>query len=191
MYLYKFDEQEINKCREFSEKIDTSFYAARNQFDNEKRKNDQLVGKLGEILSFNYLKDKVNNLTYPDFKIYDKKNKSWDFDLKGDKANIHVKSQNIIQSNRYGESWIFQAGNKKYKNYDKEIFDKISDNQYVCFCIVDLKEFVGYLKIIVSLDVLHNNNLFKLPKLEKLQQANKLAVYYSDLKSLNLEFAFK
>ncbi len=180
MYKYNFTEEEYKKCVEFSEKIDTSYYASRNQFNPEKRKNDQIIGKLGEILSFNYLKTKIGNLTYPDFNIYEKSQKSWDFDLKGDNANIHVKSQNIIQSKRYGQSWIFQSGNGK--NYDKEIFDKISPNQYISFCLIDLVNKSGEIKSILPLEILHEKKLFKLPKLEKLQNANKLAIYFSDIK---------
>lgn len=180
MYNYTFTEEEFKKCKDFSESIDTSFYSRRNQTNNEKRKKDQLIGKLGEIISFNYLITKINDLSYPDFNIYDKKNKSWDFDLKSNSYNIHVKSQDIEQSKRYGESWIFQAGGK-YKGYDKEIFDRITKNQYVCFCIIDLSNKSGCLKSIVDLDYIHNNNLFKLPKLPIFQEMNKKAVYFDDI----------
>lgn len=180
MIKYNFTEEEINKCKEFAEKIDTSFYAKRNQFNNEKRKKDQLVGKLGEIISYNYLKPKINNLSYPDFNIYDKKDKSWDFDMKGDNYNIHVKSQEVSQGIRYGESWIFQKGSKN-KGYDKEIFDKISPNQYICFCSIDLNKNCGEIKSVVNLNFLHDKNLFKEPKLAKLAELNKVAVYCLDL----------
>jgi hypothetical protein len=182
MYKYNFTEEELSKCKSFAESIDTSFYATRNQFNPEKRKTDQIIGKLGEILTYNYLLDKVQNLTYPDFNIYEKSKKSWDFDLKGNDSNIHVKSQNIVQAKNYGQSWIFQAGNGKNKNYDKEIFDQISPNQYVSFCLIDLGNKCGEIKSILKLSTLHDNKLFKLPKLEKLQVANKLAVYFSDIK---------
>lgn len=180
MYNYTFTEEEINKCKEFSEKIDTSFYAKRNQFNNEKRKKDQLIGKLGEILSYNYLKNKISDISYPDFNIYEKKNKSWDFDMKSSSHNIHVKSQDIEQAKRYGESWIFQAGDKQ-KGYDKEIFDRLSKNQFVSFCIIDIKNNCGTIKSIVNVDFIHENSFFKLPKLEWLQQMNKKAVYFVDI----------
>lgn len=180
MYNHTFSEEEFSKCTEFANKIDTSFYSRRNQFDNDKRKKDQLIGKLGEIISFNYLNNKIKDLSYPDFNIYDKKQKSWDFDLKANGFNIHVKSQDIVQSKRYGESWIFQAGGK-YKGYDKEIFDKISPNQFICFCVIDLENKSGVIKSIVKLEYLHDNKLFKLPKLPKLQEMNKMAVYFNDI----------
>jgi len=181
MFIHKFSVEEFEKCLDFSEKIDTSYYSTRNQTNNIKRKKDQLIGKLGEIASYNYLKEKIKDISYPDFNIYEKKQKSWDFDLKSKDFNFHVKSQDIEQGLKYGESWLFQNSGLKYKGYDKEIFDRISPNQYICFCTIDLKTKQGFLKSLVSLDYIHNNHLFKLPKLEKLQQNNKLAVYFSDL----------
>jgi hypothetical protein len=186
MFKYFFLEEEYNKCKEFSEKIDTSFYSTRSQTNNNKRKKDQLVGKLGEILCFNYLKNKITDLSYPDFNIYEKNKKSWDFDLKAVNYNIHVKSQDVEQGLKYGESWLFQNSGSKFKGYDKEIFDKTSQNQYICFCMIDLKEKFGLIKAIVSLDYLHNNNLFKYPKLEILKINNKLAVYFDDIGEKNM-----
>jgi len=186
MFIYKFSKEEFDKCSNFANSIDTSYYSNRNQSDNKKRTRDQLIGKLGEIVSYTFLNKKINNLSYPDFKIYDRKNKSWDFDLKGDNANIHVKSQDIEQSKKYGESWLFQAGGLNNRGYDKEIFDKLSPNQYICFCIIDLKNNEGVIKSIVTLDYLHDNKLFKLPKLDKLKYNNKLAVYFSDIKETNM-----
>lgn len=185
MFEYNFSNEDIEKCKDFANKIDTSFYSSRSQTNNEKRKKDQIVGKLGELLSYYYLKDKLENLSYPDFNIYDKKNKSWDFDLKATNYNIHVKSQDIVQAAKYEPSWLFQAGGN-FGGYDKEIFDKLSQNQYICFCVIDLKNVKGNLKSIVKLEHLHDNNLFKPPKLDKLKFNNKLAVYLKDLGELNM-----
>jgi hypothetical protein len=178
----KFTQEEIDQVLDFANKIDTSYYATRSQKDNEKRKQDQIVGKLGEIAVHNYLKEKYPDVSYPDFAIYDAKKKSWDFDLKGSEKNIHCKSQNIVQSRKYGESWIFQKGNGTNRNYDKEVFDQLSPNQYVSFVLVDLDKCTATIKAIVELDFLHKKDLFKLPVLEKLRYANKMAVYFSDLR---------
>ena len=178
----KFTQQEIDQVLDFANKIDTSYYATRSQKDNEKRKQDQIVGKLGEIAVYNALKDKYPTLSSVDFNIYEKSKKSWDFDLKGDNLNLHVKSQNQVQSRKYGESWIFQKGNGTNRNYDKEIFDQLSPNQYVSFVLVDLDKYTATVKAIVELDFLHKKDLFKLPVLEKLRIANKIAVYFKDMK---------
>jgi hypothetical protein len=177
-----FTQEEIDQVTEFANKIDTSYYAKRSQFDNEKRKQDQVIGKLGEVAVFNALKEKHPTLSPVDFKIYSAKEKSWDFDLKANNINLHVKSQNILRSKKYGESWIFQKGNGVNRNYDKEIFDRISPNQYVAFVLVNLEEKSATIKAIVELDFLHKKDLFKLPVLEKLRVANKMAVYFKDMK---------
>ena len=178
----KFTQEEIDQVLDFANKIDTSYYATRSQKDNEKRKQDQIIGKLGEFATFNVLKEKYPTLSPVDFKLYSKKEKSWDFDLKGENLNLHVKSQNIFQSRKYGESWIFQKGNGTNRNYDKEVFDQLSPNQYVAFVVVDLNKYTAIVKAIVELDFLHKKDLFKFPVLEKLRIANKMAIYFSDLR---------
>jgi hypothetical protein len=58
-------------------------------------------GKLGEVATYHILKDKVSNITYPDFEIYSVKQKSWDYDIKSTEYNIHVKTQDSIASDTY------------------------------------------------------------------------------------------
>ena len=176
-----FSSEDMQKCIEFSEQADTSLYAQRNQWDALKRTADSKIGKLGELTVYYFLKEKYPKITYPDFKIYPAKQKSWDFDLKHTDFNLHVKTQESMQSSKFGESWIFQFGNGKDRHYDKEIFDRITPNQYIAFVKINLMKNEGEVRAIVSLDMLHDNKLFSLPVLEKLQQANKLAVYYKDL----------
>ena len=178
---YSFSKEEIDKCKTFSENVDTSFYARRSQHNEEKRKKDALIGKLGEIAVYNILKNKITNLNYPDLNIYSASKKSWDFDIKGDNVNLHVKTQDIEQGEKYGVSWIFQYGNGKNSHYDKEIFDNLTPNQYVAFVSLSLQENFAIIRTIVKLDFLHENKLFGLPKLEHLQKANKKAVYLKDI----------
>jgi len=143
---------------------------------------DQRIGKLGEIAVFNFLKDSYPCISYPDFNIYDVKNKSWKSDLQIPSCGyqIHVKSQNVLQSIKYGESWIFQYGDGKSKSYDKEIFDnKLSEDIFVAFVVVDLHYKTATVKAIPSLKFLHENKLFKKPV--KNFNSTKLAVYYKDI----------
>jgi hypothetical protein len=181
----KVSQEEYEKCVEFSENVNTSLYAQRNQHNADKRKKDAKIGKLGELVAFHFLKDKYE-VSYPDFKIYSIKEKSWDFDIKSQDFNLHVKTQDVLQSQRYGESWLFQYGAGKVRHYDKEIFDRVTPYQYVCFTVWDDKAKYGLVKGIVSLDDLHDNKLFSLPVLPQLQKANKLAVYFKDLESNNI-----
>ncbi len=179
--MYKFTEKELKECKDFSQAVDVSLYAARNKSSLDKRIFDSFLGKLGEIAIYNYLKDKIEDLSYPDMKIYKTSEKSWDFDLKGKGCNIHVKSQDIAQGEKYGVSWIFQYGNGKNRNYDKEIFDQISPDQYVAFVSVNPKENSAIIRSICKLNFLHEKNIWKEPVLQHLKIANKLAVYLKDL----------
>lgn len=173
-----FTQAQLNQCREFAENINTSYYANRKQTDQEKRKLDQIIGKLGEIATHETLKAKFPDLTLPDFNIYEAKKKSWDFDMKADGLNLHVKSQSLTQGAKYGVSWIFQA-------QDKHIQDLKIQNQYVSFVSVDMDKKHALVRCIPALETLHSNALFKAPKLLNLSYNNKLAVYFDDLKLLD------
>ncbi len=182
MSVIKFTQPEMDLVLDFADKIDTSYYASRSQSDSKKRKNDQIIGKLGEVATFNYLKDKYPMLTPPDFRILSKKDKSWDFDLKAESINLHVKSQDLKVSKTFGESWTFQRGSATNKNFDLEIFERKTPNQYASFVIVDLANQLATIKAIVEVDFLFKKDLFKLPVLSKLRDNNKSVVYYRDMK---------
>ena len=173
--MIKFSSKDIEKCQTFAKSIDTSFYASRNQSNNEKRIKDQYVGKLGEIAVFIYFKENCIEVSEPDFKIYEKSKKSWDYDLKGKDINIHVKTQNVEQGKKFGGSFIFEKS-------DRLIFKDHKENDYVCFVSIDLKENVAEIKSILSLKTLHGLNLFKKPKLDYL--ISKCAIYFSDIRNL-------
>ncbi len=168
----KFTIEQLKKAEEFSNAVNTSLYARRNQWDADKRKLDSKIGKLGEVAVYETLKPKYDDLSYPDFAIYTAKQKSWDYDLKAKDINLHVKCQNIVQSKRYGESWIFELT-------DKHIFKDHTDKDYVAFVTVDLVKGEGYIKSILKVSELHANSLFKKPKLDKL--VSKAAVYFDDI----------
>jgi hypothetical protein len=171
--IIKFTAQEIKKCQEFANSMDTGFYATRNQFNKEKRVLDQIVGKVGELAAFSYFKEKGINTTEPDFAIYGKSKKSWDFDLKGKDINLHVKTQAKSQGERYGVSWVFEKT-------DRHVFRDVSDNDYVCFVSVDLDNKCAEIKSVVALKELHQRELFKPMKLAYL--TSKSAIYFDDLK---------
>ncbi len=164
---------EIEKINAFANAIDTGYYATRNQFNADKRKIDQIVCKFGEFSVFSYLSSKYE-ISEPDLKIYSAREKSWDFDLKGNGINIHVKSQSRESGDRFGISWVFQ-------NSDREIFNSTTQDQYVAFVSVDVNSNCSLIRTIVKLEDLHAEKLFKSPKLDYLK-SNKFAVYYEDIK---------
>jgi len=170
----KFTKEHLQKADEFANAVNTSLYARRNQWDADKRKLDSKIGKLGELAVYETLKPTISDLSYPDFAIYTAKQKSWDYDLKAKDINLHVKCQNVVQAQRYGESWIFELT-------DKHIFKEYTENDYVAFVTVDLVKGEGNLKSILKVSDLHKKALFKKPKLDKL--VSKAAVYYTDIES--------
>lgn len=170
-----FSPEDIKKCKEFSELVSVDYYNNRNQFDTAKKRSDSMIGKLGELVVYYNLIEKYPDLTYPDFKIYKPREKSWDFDLKSSKFNLHVKTQEALQGNKYGESWIFQ-------NEDKHIFKNYNDNDYVVFVGVNMFQKHGIIKQILPVKLLHEMQLFKKPVLAKL--ISKSAVYFEDIKQL-------
>ena len=167
---------QIKEASDFSNSISTTHYSNRNQFDNEKRKQDQLIGKLGEFASFEYLKQ--YNISTPDCKIYSSNNKSWEADLHSKENNFHIKSQSLEQSKRFGMSWIFQFDRGK----DLEIFNNKSNKDFVVFVVVSnkMEQVNSYICACVSVPFLHENNLFEEPVSNKLKGIKK-AVYYSSL----------
>lgn len=177
MKKFSFSPEDVAKCTEFSEAVDTSLYAKRNQWDVAKRKADSKIGKLGEVAVYNILKEKYPSITSPDFKIYKPREKSWDFDLKDPSFNLHIKTQEVMQAAKYGESWIFQ-------NEDKHIFKDYSDKDYIAFVGMDWVQKCGTIKQILPVSLLHEMKLFKKPILAKLY--SKSAVYFEDIKSLEM-----
>lgn len=174
--IIKFSNEDFKKCEEFANKIDTSYYATRNQFNQKKKIKDQQIGKLGELAVFSFFQEKKIKLTAPDFNLYDKTKKSWDFDLKNNEINLHVKSQDVKQGAKYGTSWIFQQG-------DKKIFKDYSEIDWVSFVSVDLEKKHATIQAIIRLDDLHKSNIFKEPQLEYLKN-NKKAIYLTDLQKI-------
>ena len=171
------------KCQKFAEEsVGSSVdkYARRNQFDVEKIIKDIRNGKIGEEGTHSSLLSKFPNLSTPDHQIYDKKNKSWDPDLKDASGiKIAVKSQDIDSAIAYGDSWVFQIGNGKY-DCDVSVFKENDANHYVAFNSLNVPKRYGTIRAIVKIQWLHDNKLFKEMKIPQLRN-NKIAVYLSDL----------
>lgn len=171
----------INDAEDFAEKsisTNINIYASRNQPNIKKGMNDNKVGKIGEEVVCAFLKEKIPNITLPDYTIYKVKNKSWDKDLKDPNSDIKVgvKTQTTESANRYGESWVFQNEDKGVNS----IKDKLDTNNFISFVLIDLNNKIGTIRAIVKVPWLHNNNLFMPMKLAHLQN-NKKAVYYNEL----------
>ena len=104
MYL-KLSRYYFDKCSEFAQKqLDTSkdLYAYRGEHRLSKMKEDIIIGKLGEIAAYKYLRNKGYEINKPDFEIYEKQRKSFGADLITNCGKkVHVKSQGYESMVRY------------------------------------------------------------------------------------------
>jgi hypothetical protein len=180
----KLRQQDIDKSYKFAT-LQSNNYGARGQSDPLKIIQDIYVGKLGEIVAGAYLQSIGVKVYYPDFKIYEATEKSWESDLKemSGSRKFAVKSQEIRMANQYEVSWVFQKDDKKKVGYDKEIFDNASDDHYCMFVQIDLLNKTGEVKSVVKTSYLQEHNLFEEMKKESLR-SNKKAVYYNSLASI-------
>jgi hypothetical protein len=183
---FTISEDIFTTCTKFghdSAPTSTDKYARRNQSDPFKIAKDIRNGKIAEEMVYAKVSEMFPELSKPDHTIYDKKNKSWDPDLKDTASNIRiaVKSQDIESALHFGESWVFQFGNGGKYDCDTGIFGKnIDPNHYVSFVLLNVAKRTGSLRAIVKVKWLHEKNLFKAMQKQSLQ-GNKVAVYYDDL----------
>lgn len=183
---FSISEEVLVRCTNFAKNsVSTSAdkYARRNQFDVEKIAKDIRNGKIGEEAVYHVVSPHFAGLTKPDHKIYPKKDKSWDPDLRDDgaKVRIAVKSQDIESAINFGESWVFQFGNGGKYDCDKGVFKEIDPNHYVAFVALNTPKKIATIRAIVKVQWLHDKKLFKEMKKQNLR-GNKVAVYYEDLK---------
>lgn len=106
----------------------TDLYKKRGGFKRE----DILVGALGEIGAWKYFKKRGFTISKPDFNIYEKKNKSFDSDLRSKNRHFHVKAQSQESIRRYGHSWLMQRSDP--------VLQKVQYNHYMVPCAVDLEK---------------------------------------------------
>ncbi len=176
-YEYTLSTDEIKQIKKFSESINTNHYSGRGQFSPQKRREDQEIGKSGEIVAYHVIQNILPNISKPDFEIYSVGRKSWDFDMKTDEYNIHIKTQSLKSAKLYGSSFIFEKT-------DKKIFKDYSDNDYVSFVQFDYDKKSGKVLSFMPVKMLHYLSLFKDPVNKNL--ITKQAVYYKDLEKFDL-----
>ena len=172
-----------NKCLAFASACMESnkhWYSKRNQTNETKIIEDIYIGKMGEVATYLYFKSLNLPCTAPDFEIYEAKQKSYSADLKQEDKYVHVKSQSMASSRRYGVSWILQCR----KGDSDKLFKNCTDKDYISFC-VEVEGGIDLLGI-MPIQELFKNNLFKEPKLEYFKGIKK-ALYWNDIKKF-IEF---
>jgi hypothetical protein len=173
----KLLKRDIERCERFAEKRmngSKDEYKARGELRESKIFQDIVTGACGEIAVYRYLKNQGIESTKPDFKIYEKRKKSFDADLISEVGNLHVKSQTLESANKYGASWLFQKWDPLLKD------DHLKD--YMVFCIVDDRE-VTIEHICHIKDIIDNDALDE-PKVWRYKHT-KHAIYLDHVKELN------
>lgn len=156
-----------------------SQYRRRNQSNPERIMAQITDGKLGELFACKYLKNKGFKCTDPDFEIYASRNKSFDADLFSNEQPIHVKTQNITSANKYGSSWVFQAGGVGFGNRDPCLDE--SQDDWCVFVTVDHEKQSA--TVFGPFNINDVRPHMKDPKLEHLKGIKK-CIYLEDIVNL-------
>lgn len=164
-------DDEIKKCYDFSKKVfETTCinYKKRNpNLNSNKIIQDHFIAKITELHVYYFLKNKNYNVSYPDFKIYELKNKSHDADLfvykKSSTLNIHIKSCRSDSSIK--KSWLFQKKDSLITNP--------KENDFVCLCEYYNTNFVKIIWFDAARKLTFKPTIKNLP--------TKLAVYLKDI----------
>jgi len=174
-------DQQYSKCKKFANlQLDTSQdqYRRRNQ-SNPTRIVQQIAdGKMGELLAYDHMKRLGFECTEPDFAIYTARFKSFDADLISGNTHVHVKSQNRTSADKYGTSWVFQAGGRGFGHVDPCVQEGES---WCIFVVVDHETHSA--EIHGPLDMVNVRPHFKDPKLQHLVGIKK-CIYLADIDSV-------
>lgn len=164
-------------CENFADKVigtNQDQYAHRGQINLNKIKQDIFLGKLAEWgVYFIYLENGAENLSVPDMNVYGKQDKSFDADLNCGSFKLHIKSQTLESSIRYGDSWIFQSKDP--------LFAFSTEHDIVVACRVGLDTFEMGAYVEIMLEKCFKDLVFGETKLSKFA-GNKKAIYLKDNK---------
>jgi hypothetical protein len=151
---------------------DQSLYKKRGSF----KRSDIVVGAMAEVGSYKLLRQFGFKVNKPDFKIYDKKKKSYDADLTDGVRHFHVKGQSVESAKRYGSSWLMQRWDPLVKN--KKRF------HYMIMTNVDLDTREVTIFGVVSFNTLHDWQCFGECTVPSFRHS-KVAIYLETIMSLS------
>lgn len=180
MIQIKIEDDQYLMAHNFAEQcVDTCIgnYKRRGQGNRAKIITDIHTGKLLELGAHKLLKTIGLDPVFPDFKIYEKKGKSWDADITAGKAQFHCKSQTEISVKKYGLSWILQYGGNGKGHTDK-LFHNQTEHDFLIPGYIQGRSAV--ICGIFSIGDIMENGLIGMPKLPQLY-FSKRAIYWEDL----------
>jgi len=175
----------LQECTDYAENEFASTIAMRKrrgQSNPEKIKHQTTVGKLGELLAWNYLTGLGYACTEPDFAIYEGSRKSWESDMfiedGADRWKVACKSQDMASARAYGRSWIFQKAGMGHGHSDPVIK---TGNSLSVFVSVDLEN--RTCEVLGPFDMKDLRPLFKPPRIKWLA-FSKVALYWDDMQDV-------
>lgn len=176
-----------HKCRLYAEnEFDTvkKTRAQRGQTNPGRIKHQTAVGKMGELIACDWLRDKGYTCTDPDFTIYSGRKKSWESDMfivsSHGKFKVACKSQDEVSARRYGRSWIFQKGGHGYGHTDPVIQSGESLSVFVSLNLErETAEVMGPFRMCDM------RPLFREPRLKSMK-FSKVALYWEDMQNVRV-----
>ena len=176
-----------HKCRLYAENEFATVQktrAQRGQTNPKRIKHQTAVGKMGELIACDHLREMGYNCSDPDFTIYNGKKKSWDSDMhilsSHGKFKVACKAQDEVSAKRYGRSWIFQKGGHGYGHTDPIIQKGESLSVFVSLNLAEkTAEVMGPFRMCDM------RPLFKEPRLKSLRYS-KVALYWEDMQNVKV-----
>ena len=176
-----------HKCRLYAEnEFETvkKTRAQRGQTNPKRIKHQTAVGKMGELIACDWLREKGYNCTDPDFTIYSGRKKSWESDMhilsSHGKFKVACKAQDEVSARKYGRSWIFQKGGQGYGHTDPVIQ---SGESLSVFVSLNLEEESA--EVMGPFRMCDMRPLFKEPRLKSMKY-NKVALYWEDMQHVKV-----
>lgn len=171
-----------HRCKLYAEnEFDTvkKTRAQRGQSNPARIKHQTAVGKMGELIACDWLREKGYNCSDPDFTIYSGRKKSWESDMhilsSHGKFKVACKAQDEVSARKYGRSWIFQKGGHGYGHTDPVIQ---SGESLSVFVSVNLE--AESAEVMGPFRMCDMRPLFKEPRLKSMRYS-KVALYWEDM----------
>ena len=176
-----------HRCRLYAEnEFDTvkKTRAQRGQTNPKRIKHQTAVGKMGELIACDWLREKGYNCSDPDFTIYSGRKKSWESDMhilsSHGKFKVACKAQDEVSARKYGRSWIFQKNGQGYGHTDPVIQSGESLSVFVSLDLENQKA-----EVMGPFRMCDMRPLFKEPRLKSMKYS-KVALYWEDMQHVKV-----
>ena len=183
--------EEMKRAEDFAIKKSVTtekIYRARRQSNSAAIIAQSVIGHMGEIATYKFLTESGFSCSEPNDEIYTKGKNFIRPDFNCEQYHIHVKSQSVQSANKYGTSWTFQKSSTRgrFRHQDPILTPwKVKDHDMLACCICDPKTATVSILACLQIYLIHQNNLFEDPVLNKLKGLKKV-IYFDDQNKRNL-----